>query len=189
MDKIQHDKLITDDILRTSINKGLFIQWLKRFFYLNHALNKEYDSIYQGSFYVVFYELVTVGLEYSKGVLTYIDNSENLDEKEFYTELVNRLKKFKSEFSESELEFIEYKRHGFSHIFQNTYENRILDNGKIQTKRKGKLIDELNSTFKEIMLKYGFDRGFDEYVMKKLYPKISELYNKLERINALQQRV
>ena len=182
MNKIEYEKFKFDHILQTLANEELFGQWLRKFFYLNSELNKEYDSIYQSSFYVVFYELVTVGLEYSKKVLGHLKNSENLEKKEFYLELIGGLKNLKSLFSESEFEFIEYKRHSSSHIFQNHYEKRITDKGKIITKRKGKLIDKLNKEYKKTLIEHGFDRGFDEYMMRKLYPKITEFYNKLEKI-------
>ena len=182
MNEIKYKKLKFDHILQTLANEELFAQWLRKFFYINNELNKEYNSIYQNSFYIVFYELSTVGLEYSKSLLEHIKNSQNFEKKEFYKELINGLISLKSLFSESEFEFIEYKRHSASHIFQNHYENRISNKGKILTKRKEKLIDELNSEFKEILLKYGFDRGFDKYMTSKLYPKITELYNGLEKI-------
>ncbi|AGA78885.1 hypothetical protein [Echinicola vietnamensis] len=182
MNKIEYERLKLDYILQTHANEELFGQWLRKFFYLNSELNKEYDSIYQSSFYVVFYELVTAGLEYSKKVFESLQNSENHEKKEFYSELIGGLKILKLLFSESEFEFIEYKRHSCSHIFQNHYEKRITDKGKIITKRKGKLIDKLNKEFSETILKHGFERGFDEYMTQKLYPKITKLYNGLEKI-------
>jgi len=182
MNKIEYEKFKFDNILQTLANEELFGQWLRKFFYLNNELNKEYDSIYQSSFYVVFYELTTVGIEYSKKVFEYVKNSQNLEKKEFYLELINGLENLKSLFSESEFEFIEYKRHSSSHIFQNHYEKRATDKGKIITKRKGKLIDKLNKDFGETLIKYGFDRGFDEYMTRKLYPKVIELYSGLEKI-------
>lgn len=182
MNKGEFEKLKFDHIIYTLVNEELFAQWMRNFFYLNSELHKEYDSIYQASFYVKFYELITVGLEYSENVLRHIENSENHEKIEFYKELIQGLKELKSEFSDSEIEFIEYKRHSSSHIFQHHYENKIQDNGKIQTKRKGKLIDELSRDFGTILLKYGFDRGFDEYMNNKLYPKISGLYDRLQEI-------
>lgn len=184
MDKKLYDKLIFECVLNTQVNEELFAQWLRRFFYLNQALYKEFDSIYQGSFYIVYYELSTEGITFSKSVLKHIENGENYQKIEFYRELIKGLEDLKSEFSESEFEFIEYKRHSFSHIFQDSYEVRFSDKGKILTNRKGKLIDELSSSFREILMKHGFDRGFDEYFRQKLYAKTSELYNKLNRIKA-----
>lgn len=184
MDKTQLDKLKFDYKINSFVNEELFAQWLRDFFYLNHELHKEYDSIYQASFYVKFYELITVGLDYSKKVFKHIENSENHEKIEFYKELIHSLAELKAEFSESEIEFIEYKRHSSSHIFQHHYENRINNNGKIQYERKGKLIDELNQNSMKILLKYGFDRGFDEYMNSKLYPKITELYDRLQKIKS-----
>lgn len=182
MNKIEHEKLIFDHILRTLTNQELFAQWLGNFFYLNNELNKEYDAIYQNAFYVAFYELSTVGLEYSQNLLKHIKNSQNLEKIAFFEKLIKGLIDLKSLFSETEFEFIEYKRHSSSHIFQDYYVNRISVKGKIITKRKEKLIDEFNSNFKEILLKYGFDRGFDDYMTGKLYPEIKELYQELVKI-------
>ena len=72
MNKIEYEKFKFDNILQTLANEKLFGQWLRKFFYLNNELNKEYDSIYQSSFYVVFYELTTVGIEYSKKVFEHL---------------------------------------------------------------------------------------------------------------------
>lgn len=174
------EKLKVEIVLQTLADEELFGQWLRRFFYLNEELNREYDSIYQSSFYIVFYELITVGLEYSKKVLGHLKNSSNSKKKNFYLELVNGLTNLKSLFSESELEFIEYKRHSSSHIFQTRYQNRITETNKIITKRKGKLIDQLNKEFRGILVEHGFDRGFDEYMIRRLYPKVIELHNKLD---------
>ncbi|MFZ7132679.1 MAG: hypothetical protein ACOWWR_10010 [Eubacteriales bacterium] len=182
MNRNEFEKLKFDHMVNTMVNQELFAQWLRNFFYLNHELHKEYDTIYQSSFYVKFHELITIGLDYTEEVSKHLTNSGNKEKIEFYKELKRGLIEFKSEFSESEIEFIEYKRHSSSHIFQHHYENRLLDNGKIQTKRKKKLIDELSRDFQKILIKYGFDRGFDEYMTSKLYPKITRLYNNLEAI-------
>ena len=122
-------------------------------------------------------------------MLEHVKNCQNLEKKEFYLELITGLNNLKSLFSESEFDFIEYKGHSSSHIFQSHYKKRITDKGKIITKRKGKLIDELNKEFRETLLEYGFDRCFDEYMSRKLYPKIIELYNGLEKIKTYYNNV
>jgi hypothetical protein len=184
MDRNQYNKLKYEHCLQTLANQELFGQWLQRFFYLNQELQNEFDSIYQSSFYVSYYELVTVGLDFSKNVLNHLKQNENLEKQEFYNEIIRGLSDLKSTFSESEFEFIEYKRHSSSHIFQSHYEYKITDNLKIQSKRKGKPIEDINKKFYEILLKYGFDAGFDEYMRNKLYPKITELQSNLIQIQS-----
>lgn len=181
MNKNEIENLKFETILQTLANEELFAQWLRYFFYLNSELHKGYNTIYQNTFYVVFYELITVGLPFSERVLEHLDNSENLEKKDFYKELIQGLKKLKSEFSESEFEFIEYKRHSASHIFQNGYEKKLLNNGTIKTKRGKKLLDVLNYEFEKILITHGFDRGFDEYMNSRLYPKIMELHKALPK--------
>ena len=77
MNKQESAKFKLDHVLQVLANEELFGQWLRNFFYLNDALNKKYDTNYQNSFYVVFYELVTVGLEYSETILESIKDSKN----------------------------------------------------------------------------------------------------------------
>ncbi len=182
MNKITKEEFIADHIMNTMVNHELFAQWLRRFFFLNHELNKEFDSIYQGSFYVSFYELTTVGLDYAKDVLEKVKDGENQEMIDFYKTLIPNLINLKDEFTEEEFEFIEYKRHSFSHIFQHYYENRFSEKDKLITKRKGKDINEISNSFQKILLKYGLDKGFDEYMNKKLYSKINDLYEKLKRV-------
>lgn len=168
---------------KTFVKEELFGQWLRKFFYLNIELNKEYDTIYQDSFYVVFYELVTVGIEYSRDIVE--RNESNSEEKvEFYTELTKGLERLKSMFTETELQFIEYRRHSASHIFQEHYEKRTLDNGKVLAKRKGKSIDDLDSELKGILIEYGGDKSFDINMTKKLYPKVAEIHARLVQIQS-----
>jgi len=178
----EYEKLKSDYMIKTFVQEEQFGQWLRKFFYLNHELNKEYDSIYQDSFYVVFYELVTIGIEYGKNILDHLKSGNNKEKTEFYFELIKGLENLKSKFSETEFQFIEYKRHSVSHIFQNHYENRISDSGKYQTKRKGKSIDDNNSELKSVILENGSDKEFDINMTKKLYPNITEMYTRLEQI-------
>jgi hypothetical protein len=169
-------------VLNTLVNQELFGQWVRHFFLLNHELHNKYDTIYQSVFYVKFYELITIGLTYIDEVLEAIKDSDNKEKIETYEELKRGIIEFKSEFSIEELEFIEYKRHSASHIFQHHYETRLLDNGRIQTKRKEKELNELHTNFENILLKHGTDKGFDEYMTRKLYIKIVHLYNNLQII-------
>ena len=182
MDKAQYEKLKIDTVIKTFVQEEQFGQWLRKFFYLNAELNKEYDTIYQDAFYIVFYELVTVGLDYSINVLSAVEKSNNKEKIEFYTELIKGLSELKTKFTKTEFQFIEYKRHNSSHIFQNHYENRISNNKKFISKRKGRQIDDINKELKSIILKYGNDKNFDNYLTKKLYLNTSELYQRLVEI-------
>ncbi|MBK5213465.1 MAG: hypothetical protein JJE55_07385 [Flavobacteriaceae bacterium] len=181
MDKKEFDNFKFDHILDIMADEALFGQWLGKFFYLNNALQKEYDTIYQNSFYITFYKLIYVGIGYTKSILTHLEGSENLKNIEFYKEIFQSLTNLKSEFSESEFEFIEYKRHSASHIFQTGYQKKLLNNGTIKNTKNQKLLDVLDREFAQILIKHGFDRGFDKYMTDKLYPKILELEQELKK--------
>ncbi len=182
MNSIEAEKLKQDYIVRAFMQEEQFGQWLRKLFYLNNELNKEYNSMYQGMFYIVFYELLTIGFDYANKVASYLTDSQNTEKIEFYNELIKKIIDFKSSFSDKEIQFIEYKRHNATHLFQNHYENIILDNGKIQTVRKKKQIDVINAELQSILKEHKTDKNFDIYMTKKLYPKILELYNRLDTI-------
>jgi hypothetical protein len=158
-----------------------FAQWLRKFFYLNSELYTEYDTIYQDSFYVVFYELTTVGLKHSKVVLSHLKKEDI--KTEWYTTLVKGLDDFIKLFTETEFEYIKYKRHNASHIFQNDYEHQVFEKGKISSPKRENRIEQMDNDFKDLILLHGGDKNFDIYMHKKLYPLIIDLYDRLQRIS------
>jgi len=185
MSKLGYQRFKFDFFIKTFVQEKQFEQWLRRFFYLNHELNIKYDSIYQDSFYVIFYELVTEGLDYAIRIMNFLDKGNNSEKIQWYAELVNGLSDLKLTFSKKEFEFIRYKRHNASHIFQNFYENNVFENGKIKSDKELNhilQIDKYKSDFRNLLSKHGCDRNFDIYMHRKLYAKIVEMYKKLEKI-------
>ena len=107
-----------------------------------------------------------------------------------YTSIIQietSLNEMKSIFTREELEYIEYRRHNASHIFQNKYEKQLKKNGDILTERKGISIDKINDDFQQLLRKHGSDRGFDKYMLNKLFPLISELNDKIQEIQSNRQ--
>lgn len=180
MNRVEYEKLKFDFTIKTFVQEEQFYQWLKNFFFLNNELRLDYNSIYQDKFYVVFYELLTVGVVYAHKVFESLKKGDNTGKTEWYKDLNNGLKALKAKLSDDEFDFVEYKRHNACHIFQNHYETQILANGKIKKERKGKNIDELSLAFKKILLKHGSDKNFDIYLTQKLHPLIEELFNCLQ---------
>ncbi|MEJ7676701.1 MAG: hypothetical protein WKG06_02245 [Segetibacter sp.] len=80
--------------------------------------SKEYDSIYQQSFYVKLYKLLTEGLDYAKLVSENLLPEVNPQKLSWYKCLIEMLLIIRTEVFDDEFEFIEYKRHSSSHIFQ-----------------------------------------------------------------------
>jgi hypothetical protein len=177
MDKSAFEKFKRDYGLKILVQESQFEQWLMFFFYLNEELHKGYDTIYQSSFYIKLYELLNEGSAYAKEVLDSLSSRVNVEKIKWYNKLDKGLSEIRSTFSDDEFEFIEYKRHSASHIFQNKYEVEIKKNGSLKTKYKNsESLDEINSRFQKIILKHGSDKNFDIYVTTKLYPLISQLY-------------
>jgi hypothetical protein len=174
------NKLLYESALNEIVHQELFKQWLKELFTLNQQLSKEYNRIYQKYFYVIFYELMTTGIEYSEGAVRDLSGSENIQAWEFYNIICIGLKDLNLMFDEVEMQYIEYRRHGTSHIFQTHYEYRIDNKGNITTERKKKSIDVIDAELKSLIIKHGDDKKFGIYMTSKLYPKIIELYNKIE---------
>jgi hypothetical protein len=185
MDKKEFEKFKRDYALKTLVQEAQFGQWLRFFFYLNHKLNEEYDTIYQMSYYVKLYELLTEGLEYAKMVLSNLSIEISKGKVDWYNILIEGLSEIKVQMSDEEFEFLEYKRHSASHIFQNKYEVSIKKDGKRKTTYKnGETLDDIADKFKELLIKHGSDKHFDIYLTSKLYPMISSLHSTLQKNGA-----
>ena len=168
-----------DLIAQDYLKRELFFQWLRRFFFINNELENEFDSVYQNAFYVSFYELVTEGLKYCNETLTKLNETNSTRDIELFENIIEGLNEFKSIFSISELQFIEYKRHSASHIFQDHYEKRFSENGKLIDKRKGRNIDDVNTELNAELLEKDFDSGFYDYMFKKVNPLITKLHKRI----------
>lgn len=195
MDHITIQKFKQNYALKTLIQETQFGQWLSRLFYLNEELHKEYDSLYQESYYVKLHELLTEGKEYAEETLDWMIDLDNrlkglqvkmtTEKIVWYNILIHGLKEIRETISDEELGFMEYKRHSASHIFQNNYEVGFTKSGKLKTHCKGEDISVVIDRFKNLLITHGMDKGFDLYVTKKLYHKISKLYSDLNGLNKM----
>ena len=140
MDREQHDSFLYDFAIMKMAQMEQFAQWLRKFFFLNDRLHKKYDFIYQDSFYIVFYQLITEGLDHLNKVINALEEKKPKfnNKLKWYNELRDGLFELKAKLSSEEIDFIEYKRHNVCHIFQNHYNPKLLDNGTIKNERKGK---------------------------------------------------
>lgn len=168
------DKL--DFIIKIISQKKQFEDWLMVLFYLNYSLDLKFDSVYISSYYVKIYEILTVGLTYAKNALELLRNTPNKPLEEWYYLLVQGLVELKDEISEKEFEFIEFKRHHACHIFQNAYE--IQFNEKDLIKRNNRVA--IKEDFIELIAEHRTEENFDNYLFKKLNPKIVFIFKQLE---------
>ena len=166
--------------VKTLVQEKQFEQWLKLFFFLNDELSKEYDFIYQDEFYTKFYELFTEGIVYAKKVLDVLKPGDNDDKYSWYVKLTEGLNKIRLEITDPEFEYIQYRRHGSCHLFQNSYEF-IQDNLRIKKDRNGKQLQEIRKDLQELILKYGSDRNIDQHINAKLQNKLTDLYKQLTK--------
>lgn len=180
MNEIANRQFKHDFILQTIVKEVQFEQWLKFTFYLNQKLSEEYETIYQDSFYIKIYELLTEGLIYANKVHKYLLRGENHEKTNWYSKLITGLNKIKLDLNESEILYIEYRRHSASHIFQNQYEH-IQENLRIKKERKLKNLEELNNQLSVLIIKHGNDRNVDEYLNKKMQPKLTQIYEILTK--------
>lgn len=178
--------------LRVLVQKEQFAYWLKKIFYLNNSLYKECDPIYQSMFYIVISELFGEGELYLNEIVNVVVKQKSPIRKEWYLRLQKGIKEMKAKFSESELYFIDYKRHNFCHIFQDAYEE-VQRDGRVKKDRvlgKGpdgkpvkKTLRQISAEFHDILLRYGGDEGFDMHMNTILYPIIDKLYVDLQTIH------
>lgn len=183
MGREQYDSFLFDFAITKMVQMEQFAQWLRKFFFLNHWLHGEYDFIYQDNFYIVFYQLMTEGLDHLNKVINSLEENQSKFSSKliWYNELRDGLFELKAKLSSEEFDFIEYKRHNVCHIFQNHYTPKLLNNGTIKNERKGKNLKSQENEFISIIRIHGSDKGFDIYLTQKLYPIIVEIYNKLKQ--------
>lgn len=168
-----------DFIIKILVQETQFEQWLQVFFLLNHELENEYNSIYQDSLYIKFNELINEGYRYAQKLLNHLTNSANVQKRDWYSKLLTGLSDLKSALTETELDYIEYRRHNTCHIFQDTYEI-IQHDLKIKKVRKDKSLPDLQNKLMTLIATHGSDRNVDEYIMTKLKPVIRNLYLQLK---------
>lgn len=182
MDKFPIEEFKRDFIIKTLVQQKQFEQWLKSFFFLNNELREKYDFIYQDEFYTKFYELFTEGLEFANKVWDALQIGGNDDKRNWYLTLIDGLNKIRAELTDPEFEYIQYRRHGSCHIFQNSYEF-IQDNLRIKKERNGRPLQDIQKDINELIIKHGSDKSIDLFINKKLQNKITELYNRLKDYN------
>ena len=92
--------------------------------------------------------------------------------------LVEEFNNIKNELSDTEFEYIEYRRHNACHIFQNSYEH-IQENLRIKKERNGKKLQDIQKGIQALILKHGSDKDIDDFINAKLQTKLTGLYNQL----------
>jgi hypothetical protein len=169
-----------DFTIKTIQQEIQFEIWNRELFYLNAKLQEEFDSVYQNTFYVRLYEILTVGIEYARAVYNYIENSNNEEKKDFYLKYIDGFSSIKSSFDKSEYLYIEYRRHLTSHIFQDQYEH-IQNDFRIKKTRKNDDLYDVNKRIMGLIDKYGNDRCIDDHINRKIQPILNALYLKLKK--------
>lgn len=178
MDKFPFDEFREDFIIKVFIQEKQYNQWLNSFFYLNNELSKKYDFVYQEAFYIKFYELLTEGIEFANDILSSLKIENNDRKFDWYSKFVDGITSIKTELSNPEFLYIEYKRHCASHIFQNSYEI-IQKNLKIKKERNNKNLSEIRTEIQNLITKYGNDKNVDMHINSLVQQKITNLYNNL----------
>ena len=125
------DEIIINEIRQQKeFEHKQFTEWLKATYQLKELLKINYDRIYQDSFYVKIFELITSGKNYIQ-IFNGTIEQNNYEASIKYKLLLKIIDDILSSFNESELEFIEFRRHSSSHIFTKGY-NFIQDDFKLK---------------------------------------------------------
>ena len=167
-----------DFVIKTFVQDTQFEQWLRTFFFLNNELSVEYNFVYQEAFYTKLYGLLTEGIDFGNKLLDKLQKQSNHKKSNWYFKLIDGLNNIKSELSQTEFEYIEYRRHIACHIFQNSYEY-IQENLQIKKVRKGEKLRDIQVRIKTLILKHGSDKNIDHFLNRKLQYRITELYRNL----------
>ncbi len=180
MDNLAIKEFKRDFTIQTIVHQKQFEQWLKFLFYLNDRLQKKYDIVYQESFYVKIYEVLTTGLKYAQDVYNCLLKGENVKKTDWYSVFIDGFKTIKKTLNESEFLYIEYRRHIASHMFQNKYEH-IQEDLRIKKKRNNQDLVEINKILKRLLILHGSDKNLDIHLNNKLQPILTGLYHKLTK--------
>ena len=167
--------------IKTKVQQIQFEQWMRSFFRLTYKLYEDFDPTLQDMHYIKLYGMLTEGIDYAQIVLKHLENGKNLNKKSWYIKCIDGLTLLKSQLTEREFIYIEYRRHNICHMFQNQYE-RIQENYTIKYKRKGMDLTEVDTLLKSLLLEFGSDRNIDEYLKEKLKLTITSLYDELVKI-------
>ena len=175
--KEEIQKLIIEQANYGSISMLQARQWVNE---LDRAVNiltsenaKCNNSDY-ACFWIKFYGLITeIKDKYSlvleaveKKGITIVDESNEYFP---FLELAKGIRNIISNFTDFELEFIEYTRHNHAHPFQDSYEPKLKktknNDYKIKDQRNGKNIYELKKSFETYIKQH----GGNEYLIAKLF--------------------
>lgn len=178
MENLPIEEFKRDFIIKTLVQETQFEQWLRLFFFLNNELSEKYDFIYQDAFYTKFYELFTEGFVFANKILDTLKLGDNDDKRNWYFNLIEGLTQIRTDLTDAEFEYIQYRRHNFCHIFQNSYEY-IQDNLRIKKERNGRKLQDIQKDLQDLLLKHGSDKNIDFYLNKKLQGKLTTLYQQL----------
>jgi hypothetical protein len=165
-------------IIKTKVQQIQFEQWIRTFYQLTYRLYEGFDPILQDLHYIKLHGMLTEGLEYAKIVSKHLEDGQNLKKKCWYIKLVNGFSLLKSQLTQRELIYIEYRRHNICHIFQNQYEH-IQENYKIKYQRKGMDLIEIEVLLKSLLVEFGNDRNIDEHLQDKMKMTLTGLYDEL----------
>jgi len=156
------DEIIINEIRQQKeFEHKQFTQWLKTTYQLKDLLQINYDRIYQDSFYVKIFELITSGKNYIQMFNDTIEQN-NYEASIKYKLLLKIIDDILSSFKESELDFIEFRRHSSSHIFTKGY-NFIQDDFKLKEIKNKKSLIDIHSNFDSIFKKHKTTKNFDLY--------------------------
>ena len=180
MDRFPIEEFKRDFIKKTLVQQKQFEQWLQSFFFLNNELSEKYDFIYQDEFYTKFYELSIEGLSFANKVLVTLQQGDYDQKRNWYSQLINGLNAIRTELTDPEFEYIQYRRHNSCHIFQNSYQF-IQDNLRIKKERNGRQLQDIRKDLQNLLFKYGSDKNIDFYLNQKLQGKLTALYQQLTK--------
>jgi hypothetical protein len=115
---------------------------------------------------------------FANKILDALQNGENDTKRNWYVNLIDGLNSIKSDLTDQEFEYVQYRRHHACHIFQNSYEY-IQDNLRIKKERNGRELQEIQKGLQELILKHGSDKSIDYHINEKVQKKLAALYKQL----------
>lgn len=142
----------------------LFLQWQMDLYYLDEALQDEYNRFLQQLYYIKLSEYLTVGRIYVSDILA----EKKLNESTKFTDILHFQQDLLDDLSDEEFQYIQYRRNSSAHISIDGY--NLFDN-------QGNKITKAKTYSKESLTKVQVKR---EHVSKDI-DNILKLFNCDER--------
>ncbi len=171
-----------------------FYDWMRKIWGVSNELEQEYNLYYQILYTTLLVEFITEGERYILHNIMTLEKVDNKPLLDWSCRVRDGIQEIKSQYTDEEFIYLEYRRHNSCHIFTKGYES-IQDNGKIkkvrqvctrQGDKKEIRLEDFDMITYDVLTKYGGaavgDKNFDIIKHQLVAPVLNRLFNDLNNM-------